>query len=53
MLLLITVIGLQLLAFFLFLGYDCWQLPDRGLLSLFLFTRMRSLFFVSLFCSEQ
>jgi hypothetical protein len=48
------VVGSQLLAFFLFLGYDCWQLQDRGLLSLFLFSHMRSLFFSLFFLfSEQ
>jgi hypothetical protein len=39
------VIGLQLMAFFLFLGYDCWgEWMDTYLLSLFLFSHIRSLF---------
>jgi hypothetical protein len=43
------VIGLQLVAFFLFLGYDCWgewmdTYVASCLLSLFLFSHIRSLF---------
>jgi hypothetical protein len=44
------VIGLQLMAFFLFLGYDCWgEWMDTYVASYLLFSQMRSLFFLSLF----